>query len=324
MTVEKRGIDSFFKPQKRQKVESVVASGGDAKREPEMAAKRAKPAYKSRKEATEDAKSESPFNKDEFVASLSAEQLELLELELDTMDASWLAVLHDEITKPYFLELKRFLRTEWSGSTAIFPPKKDIYSWTVLTPFDQVRVLIIGQDPYHNFNQAHGLAFSVKDPQTRVPPSLVNIYKGVKIDYDQFAIPKTGDLTKWAQQGVLMLNTCLTVRAHQANSHAKRGWEQFTRAVVGKLLLSRRADESSGIVVIAWGAPALKMVQSVPGTVDWTRNLLLKSAHPSPLSARRGFFDGNHFRKTNEWLETRFGNDATIDWAIQEGNSTRI
>lgn len=326
MTVEKRSILDLFTGHKRQKLkeESEVVDSGKKVVEIDKVQEKTtkKIEYISRKSQQQQQQQHvefREFKREEFIAGLSEEVKMLLDLEISTMDPSWFEILHEEITKPYFIELKKFLLKEWDSSTPIFPPKEDIYSWTRLTPFEKVKVLIIGQDPYHNFNQAHGLAFSVKDPKTRVPPSLVNIYKGIKIDYESFEIPKTGDLTKWAKQGVLLLNTCLTVKAHLANSHAKKGWEQFTKAVVKKLIENH--IETHGIIVVAWGGPALKMVESI-GKIDWNRNLLLKSAHPSPLSARRGFFEGHHFFKCNEWIKENIGVESLIDWGIIDGNST--
>lgn len=258
------------------------------------------------------------FDKAKYIASLTSEQRYLLDLELTTMEDSWLELLHSELTKPYFLDLKRFLLKEWAGPVPIFPPREDVYAWTRLTPLRAVRVLVIGQDPYHNHNQAHGLAFSVRDPHTRVPPSLVNIFKGLRNDYPDFVPPAHGDLTPWAREGVLLLNTCLTVQAHRANSHAKRGWEHFTAAVVRELV---RASERAGraLVLVAWGRPAQQLVArldlglapatsprgaSSASTKDTSRPLLyLCGAHPSPLSATRGgFFTNGHFRRCNEWL----------------------
>jgi len=183
------------------------------------------------------------------------------------------------------------------------------------TPFNTVKVVILGQDPYHNFNQAHGLAFSVRPP-TPAPPSLRNMYICLKNDYPSFVPPpnKGGLLTPWADRGVLMLNTCLTVRAHEANSHANRGWERFTQKAID-LVAARR---TRGVVFMAWGTPAGKRVLKVDGK----RHLVLTSVHPSPLSAARGFFDCGHFRKANEWLVGRYGEGAEVDWALVEGNST--
>jgi len=234
------------------------------------------------------------WDKDAWVAQLSPENRELLDLEIKTMDESWLAVLYKELTKPYFLSLKRFL-TERRRNAQVFPPENDVYSWSRLTPLHNVKVLVLGQDPYHGINQAHGLAFSVKPP-TRTPPSLLNIYKELRSCFpDDFEIPKHGFLEKWAQQGVLMLNACLTVDAHNANSHANKGWEQFTEQVVRAAL-----NANDHVVIMAWGSPAAKRVDRVrPGS----QHLVLRSVHPSPLSAARGWFGSAHFKKGNEWLE---------------------
>lgn len=259
------------------------------------------------------------FDKNEWIKSLTPEQRKLLDLEINTMDDSWLAVLHQEMTKPYFLELKKFLRDEWNSGKVIFPPQRDIYSWSRLAPLPKVKVLILGQDPYHNYNQAHGLAFSVHDPRTRPPPSLNNIYKCLKKDYPDFQIPRSGDLTKWAQQGVLLLNTCLTVRAHNANSHANHGWEKFTSAAIKRLVDYKNQVAHQGLVIIAWGSPAQRTISRV-GRIDWHKNLFLKSVHPSPLSASRGFFDCQHFIRCNNWLYERYGADGLINWALVDGN----
>ncbi len=249
------------------------------------------------------------FNKQEWINNLSPENKTLLKLEIETIDDSWFQVLSKEFTKPYFLNLKKFLKTEFKGKTPIFPPSNDIYSWTRLTPFDQVKIVILGQDPYHNFNQAHGLAFSVKPP-TVAPPSLKNMYKALKIDYPSFEVPTTGELTKWAKQGVLLLNTCLTVRAHQANSHSGHGWETFTEKVISLV-----AEKKEGVVFMAWGNPAGKRVDKISSEVK-KKHLILKSVHPSPLSASRGYFTCGHYKKSNEWLEEKFGKKAVIDWTL--------
>ncbi|GMM53516.1 uracil-DNA glycosylase [Maudiozyma humilis] len=252
---------------------------------------------------------------------LSPEQRELLALELDTLEDSWFEKLSAEFTKPYFLGIKSFLANEHNAKKAtVFPPKEDVYSWSRLTPFADVRVVVIGQDPYHNFNQAHGLAFSVKKP-TPAPPSLKNIYKELKNNYPDFqADNRVGDLTSWSRQGVLLLNTALTVRAHQANSHAKCGWSQFTRRVV-ELLIEDRGKSGDDIVFLLWGNNAIKLVEGLLGqhkTAAQGKNVLvLKSVHPSPLSASRGFFNNGHFRKINEWLYER--HHRMIDWSVVPG-----
>lgn len=253
------------------------------------------------------------FDKTKWIEGLTSEQRQLLDLEINTLHDSWLAVLYPELTKPYFLNLKRFLEQEKKNKQTIFPPEKDIYSWSRLTPLNNVKVVILGQDPYHNFNQAHGLAFSV-NPPTPPPPSLKNMYKTLAIDYPDFEIPKTGLLTPWAEQGVLMLNTVLTVRAHNANSHAKKGWEEFTEKALAAILKAR----PSGVCFLAWGTPAFKRLEKIKP--DPKVHHILKSVHPSPLSASRGFFECQHFKKSNEWLYKTYGSEGVIDWAIQKGN----
>lgn len=171
-----------------------------------------------------------------------------------------------------------------------------------------MKVVILGQDPYHNFNQAHGLCFSTRPP-TPAPPSLKNIYIALKKDYPSFSPPPKngGLLTPWADRGVLLLNTCLTVRAHEANSHSGKGWEKFTQKVI-ELVAQKRTN---GVVFMAWGTPAQNRVKGVS-----SRHLVLKSVHPSPLSASKGFFDCGHFKKANEWLKTRYGEEGEIDWNL--------
>lgn len=246
--------------------------------------------------------------KEQFAQKLNDEQKELLQLEINTLEDSWFEALHKELTKPYFLNLKRFLKQQRSANK-IFPPMEDVYSWSRLTPLSKVKVIILGQDPYHNDNQAHGLAFSVKPP-TVPPPSLKNIYKALKMDYPQFEVPlKSGDLTLWAEQGVLLLNACLTVRAHEANSHSGKGWEQFTEEV---LKVALNTGESK--VLMLWGTPAQNRVK----TMNLKNHYALRSVHPSPLSARRGFFDGHHFKKCNDWLIEQ--GRSPVRWELMKGN----
>lgn len=267
------------------------------------------------------------FKKQEWVNSLAPEERQLLTLEISTMHISWLAALHKELTKPYFLKLKRFLHSQ-SGKT-VFPPPGHIYAWSHFTPLPNVNCLILGQDPYHNFNQAHGLAFLVLEP-TRPPPSLLNIYKTLKIDFPSFEIPEYkkleklgtpggGNLTKWAKRGVLMLNACLTVEAHKANSHAKQGWEQFTEQVI-KAAITHAKKEENGFVIMAWGSPAQKRVAQFTAQLHSANGtfLVLRTVHPSPLSASRGFFELKVFLKCNEWLKEQ--GKAPIDWGLLEGN----
>jgi uracil-DNA glycosylase len=183
------------------------------------------------------------------------------------------------------------------------------YGRSTHTPLHTVKAVIIGQDPYHNVNQAHGLCFSVLPP-TPAPPSLKNIYKALQNDYPSFKPPpkNSGLLTPWADRGVLLLNTCLTVRAHDANSHANRGWEKFTQKVIDTVAAKRQ----KGVVFLAWGSPAGKRVAKV----NREKHLVLQSVHPSPLSASRGWFDCGHFKKTNKWLVERYGEGSEIDWDL--------
>ncbi|GME38813.1 Uracil-DNA glycosylase [Neofusicoccum parvum] len=251
------------------------------------------------------------FDKEAWTKKLTDEQRELLKLEIDTLDESWLLHLKDEITSPEFLNLKRFIKKEQEAGKKIFPPMEDVYSWSRHTPLNTVKAVILGQDPYHNFNQAHGLCFSVRPP-TPAPPSLKNIYIALKKDYPEFeAPPKNGGLlTPWADRGVLLLNTCLTVRAHEANSHSQKGWERFTQKVIDTVNRVR----TNGVVFLAWGTPAQQRCKGV----NAQRHLVLKSVHPSPLSAHKGFFDGGHFKKANNWLAKRYGEEnGPINWNLK-------
>ncbi|MCX4306370.1 MAG: uracil-DNA glycosylase [Acetatifactor sp.] len=219
------------------------------------------------------------------------------------IENDWLTELGQEFAKPYYKELYQFVLDEYN-TTQVFPPADDIFNAFHLTPLSQVKVVIIGQDPYHNVGQAHGLCFSVK-PEVDIPPSLVNIYKELHEDLGCF-IPDNGYLVKWASQGVLMLNTVLTVRAHMANSHKGRGWEKFTDAAIQAL---NKQDRS--IVFILWGKPA----QSKAKMLDNPNHLILKAAHPSPLSAYNGFFGSRPFSQTNRFLEEH--GETPIDWQIE-------
>ncbi|MCJ1397659.1 uracil DNA glycosylase [Xylographa trunciseda] len=249
------------------------------------------------------------FDKDAWVAKLTDEQKSLLQLEIDTLHESWLAHLKDDVLTEKFLNLKRFLKKEKEEGKQIFPPLEDVYSWSRHTPLPTVKAVILGQDPYHNVNQAHGLCFSVRPP-TPAPPSLKNIYTAIKKDYPAFTPPPKngGLLTPWADRGVLMLNTCLTVRAHQANSHAGHGWEEFTQKVIDTVAKVR----TKGVVFLAWGMPAKKRVKGVAKP----RHCVLESVHPSPFSAANGFFDCGHFKKANVWLKEKYGDDGEIDWNL--------
>ncbi|KAF8168236.1 uracil-DNA glycosylase-like protein [Crassisporium funariophilum] len=232
-------------------------------------------------------------------------------LERDTMGQTWQKALQLEFTKPYFTQLKKFLLSECTSYT-VYPAVDNIYSWSNLTPLDKVKIVIIGQDPYHDVGQAHGLSFSVLPPN-KPPPSLKNIYKQLVTDIPGFKPPATGDLTPVAKQGVLWLNTSLTVRAHKAGSHARKGWETFTAQAI-RAVLGRTDSAHEGVVFMAWGLPAQKTCAGLG--IDKKKHLLLESAHPSPLSAHRGFLGNGHFKLANEWLCETYGKDAQIDWTV--------
>ena len=206
------------------------------------------------------------------------------------IEDSWKAVLQPEFDKPYFEELTSFVKKEYQ-SQRIFPPGKEIFNAFNLCPFDQVKVVIIGQDPYHGPGQAHGLCFSVR-PGVDFPPSLRNIFKEINNDLGS-PIPPDGDLTRWANQGVLLLNATLTVRAHQAGSHQKRGWETFTDAVIQTV-----SKQKENVVFLLWGAYAQRKAE----LIDPSKHFILESVHPSPLSASRGFFGNHHFSRANAFL----------------------
>ena len=203
---------------------------------------------------------------------------------------SWKNLLQEEFDKPYFEELTRFVKSEYSAGQ-VFPAGRNIFRAFDKCPFDKLKVVIIGQDPYHGVGQANGLCFSVDDG-VQYPPSLQNIFKEIHDDIGS-PIPSSGNLDRWAEQGVLLLNAVLTVRAHQAASHAGRGWEQFTDAVVRTI-----AQRKEGVVYMLWGNYAQRKGQ----IADPERNLILKSVHPSPLSVYRGFFGCKHFSKANDYL----------------------
>ncbi|KXN83628.1 Uracil-DNA glycosylase [Leucoagaricus sp. SymC.cos] len=225
------------------------------------------------------------------------------------MHESWREALKAEFTKPYFRKLKQFLVDE-NVANAVFPPAEQIYSWSRLTPLDKVKVVILGQDPYHDVGQAHGLSFSVLPP-TKPPGSLKNIHKQLCQDIPGFTTPTHGDLSRVAELGVLWLNTSLTVRAHKAGSHSNKGWETFTAEVLRKILARK---DHAGVVFMAWGLPAQKTCDAIG--VDQKKHLVLKSAHPSPLSAHKGFLGNEHFKKANEWLEAKYGADSGINWKV--------
>ncbi|KAJ7593537.1 uracil-DNA glycosylase-like protein [Mycena floridula] len=275
-----------------------------------------------------------PFSMAAYQASLTEEERQLLDLECAVLGKSWFKLLKDELRKPYFLALKRFLWQEGvrginevPSPLKVYPAPKDIYAWSN-TPLGRVKVVIIGQDPYHGKGQAHGLSFSVPK-NISVPPSLKNIYAEILAEYPEFKAPKHGNLTVWADNGVLMLNTCLTVRAGVAGSHSDKGWEQFTDKVVdvvdkygGANIVGADGSPATGIgrgvVFMAWGAWAAKRVVKL----NTNKHLILTSAHPSPFSAHRGFLGNGHFKKANTWLINKYGAQGAVDWCCLDAETS--
>ncbi len=226
---------------------------------------------------------------------------------MSMIDNDWLTAISGEFKKDYYRQLYEFVKDEYSN-TVVYPPADDIFNAFHFTPLSKVKVLILGQDPYHNVNQAHGLSFSVPPSQKEIPPSLQNIYKELQSDCGCY-IPDNGYLKKWADQGVLLLNTVLTVRAHQANSHQGMGWEKFTDAVIQAVNAQDRP-----IVYMLWGNPAQRKIPMLTNP----KHLILTAPHPSPLSAYRGFFGCQHFSKANEFLKAN--GLEPIDWQIENIN----
>jgi uracil-DNA glycosylase len=216
------------------------------------------------------------------------------------IEQTWKEVLQDEFDRPYFDLLTRFVRKEYETQT-IYPPARLIFNAFNLCPFDKVKVVIIGQDPYHGYGQAHGLCFSVNDG-VQFPPSLINIFKEIEGDLS-IPFPKSGNLERWAMQGVLLLNATLTVRSGQAGSHQQKGWEEFTDSVIKKL-----ADHREGLVFMLWGSYA----QRKGLVIDTGKHLVLQAVHPSPLSAHRGFLGCKHFSQANDYLQKR--GETPIQW----------
>lgn len=209
------------------------------------------------------------------------------------IEDSWKSILQDEFSKPYFDTLGRFIKSEYSAEK-VYPPGKEIFRAFDCCNFNDIKVVILGQDPYHGPLQANGLCFSVREG-VRIPPSLMNIFKEIKQDLGK-PIPVSGDLERWAKQGVLLLNATLTVQAGTPGSHQKKGWEEFTDAVIKKI-----SDEKNNIVFLLWGAYAQKKGE----IIDRDKHLVLMSAHPSPFSADRGFFGCRHFSKANQYLKSK-------------------
>lgn len=223
-----------------------------------------------------------------------------------TFEPGWQSILNEELEKDYMKALRNFLKEEKESGHVVYPRSSDVFNAFKHTPFDKVKVVLLGQDPYHGTGQAHGLSFSVQKGVT-VPPSLRNIYKELETDIPGFKPPGHGNLTQWADQGVLLLNATLTVRAHQPGSHQGKGWETFTNHVITTL-----SERKEGVVFLLWG----KFAQNKAQLIDPLRHKILKAAHPSPFSAYNGFFESKHFSKTNELLAAQ--GLKPINWQITE------
>ncbi|ATP55458.1 uracil-DNA glycosylase [Pedobacter ginsengisoli] len=221
-----------------------------------------------------------------------------------TLEKSWLKELDAEFEKSYMKDLKTFLQQEKQKGITVYPKGSEVFNALDHTPFDKVKVVILGQDPYHGQGQAHGLSFSVQKGVT-VPPSLKNIYKELVTDIEGFSTPSHGNLTKWADEGVLLLNATLTVRAHEAGSHQGKGWEIFTDKIINQL-----SEHRKGLVFLLWG----RYAQNKSTLIDQTKHTILTAAHPSPFSAYNGFFGCRHFSKANAILEKQ--GLSAINWQI--------
>ena len=220
------------------------------------------------------------------------------------IEPSWKAALQDEFEKPYFSAIAETLKQEKAQGETIYPPGKLIFNAFNKTPFEKVKCVILGQDPYHGEGQAHGLCFSVNDG-VKPPPSLVNIFKELQDDLG-LPVPHSGNLEKWADHGVLLLNAILTVRAHEPTSHSKIGWEQFTDAVIRKI-----SEEKTGVIFLLWG----NFARNKKYLIDPDKHFVLEAAHPSPFSANNGFFGCHHFSKANELLKKQ--NKSPVDWRLE-------
>ncbi|SKB43314.1 uracil-DNA glycosylase [Daejeonella lutea] len=220
------------------------------------------------------------------------------------LEASWMEILNEEFQKDYMKNLRSYLQLAKTQGRTIYPSGKLIFNAFEHTPFNKVKVVILGQDPYHGPNQAHGLSFSVQKG-VQFPPSLQNIFKELMSEYKEFKYPAHGDLSQWADQGVLLLNATLTVEAHKPGSHQKQGWENFTDKVIENL-----SEKKSGIIFLLWG----KFAQAKANLINDSKHHILQSAHPSPFSAHNGFFGNNHFKRVNEILEKE--GKTGINWEI--------
>ncbi|MDD3262738.1 MAG: uracil-DNA glycosylase [Candidatus Absconditabacteria bacterium] len=228
----------------------------------------------------------------------------MIDIATIQIHSSWKKVIGDEFQKSYFEQIKNFLKEEKANGNTIYPKGSDIFNAFNQAPFDDVKVVILGQDPYHGEGEAHGLCFSVQDG-IRIPPSLKNIFKELLTDIPGFIVPSSGNLISWAKQGVFLLNATLTVRKDTPNSHKDAGWQQFTDAVIKKI-----SDEKKGVVFLLWGAYA----QGKIGLIDQDKHLVLQAVHPSPFSAYKGFFGCKHFSKTNDFLISK--GKTPINWLI--------
>ena len=220
------------------------------------------------------------------------------------LEESWKELLQDEFKKDYMINLRTFLQKAKEEGLTIYPSNKLIFNAFNHTPFNKVKVVILGQDPYHGYNQAQGLSFSVKK-NMKFPPSLQNIFKELQAEFQDFKYPAHGDLTQWADQGVLLLNATLSVEANKPGSHQKQGWETFTDKVISTI-----SDHRTGVVFLLWG----KFAQAKAELINVNKHYVLTSAHPSPFSAHNGFFGNDHFKKTNDILKKN--GEAEIDWQI--------
>uniref|UniRef100_A0A8C1N108 Uracil-DNA glycosylase n=1 Tax=Cyprinus carpio TaxID=7962 RepID=A0A8C1N108_CYPCA len=294
--IGQKSITSFFSPiSKKRNLDEILTCPGDA-RDHEKKLKLERNDLTSSLSLSPEQLERISKNKKAALERLAANQA-----EPNGIGESWKKALNAEFGKPYFKLLMSFVAEERQKHT-IYPPENEVFTWTQTCDIKDVKVVILGQDPYHGPNQAHGLCFSVQRP-VPPPPSLVNIFKELASDIEGFEHPGHGDLTGWAKQGVLLLNAVLTVRAHQANSHKDKGWETFTDAVIHWL-----STNMQGLVFILWGSYA----QKKGAAIDKKRHHVLQTVHPSPLSAHRGFFGCKHFSKTNELLKK--SGKKPIDW----------
>ncbi|XP_060578491.1 uracil-DNA glycosylase-like [Ruditapes philippinarum] len=299
-----KNILSFFSPQQKRSSDKIECTDKESKK-PKLDDTQCSPPKTGKENLSSslspEQKKRMEENRQKALAKLSTKQPESNGL-LVNVGASWRTALQEEFSKPYFEKLSKFVGSERNKGT-VYPPAGDVFSWTRACTVDDVKVVILGQDPYHGPNQAHGMAFSVL-PGVPPPPSLLNIYKELETDIEGFKRPGHGYIMGWAEQGVLMLNAVLTVRARQANSHKDQGWERLTDATISYLNKNRK-----GIVFMLWGSYA----QKKGAQIDKSKHHVLKGVHPSPLSAHRGFMGCKHFSQCNDFLKE--DGNTSIDWA---------